>query len=324
MAALARSAGMYLFVWIFAILVQAAPLAAETLRVAVISDLNGSYGSLDYDPTVARAVDRIVAMKPDLVINTGDMVAGQKRNPHLTPDRVDAMWKAFHSIVTEPLEVAGIPMLVTPGNHDASDYSGFEEERKVFDRTWTEHSPDIELLDGERYPFRYAATLGGVLFISLDVTTVGALPAEEMDWLAQILREEGPRHKATVLFSHLPLWPFAEGRESEVIGDPALARLLSELKVDLYLSGHHHAYYPGVSGGVLYVSQACLGGGPRKLIGSDRVSAKAMTIIEIGPAGEIQDYALRGPDFEQPIDLATLPPSLGEGANKLIRRDLAQ
>lgn len=314
-----RLAGMVL-----ATLVSVLPAAAQNLRIAVISDLNGGYGSTDYDPEVARAVEVIEGLKPDLVVNTGDMVAGQKRKPHLTADEVAAMWAAFHRTVTEPLAAAGIPMLVTPGNHDASAYSGFEDERRTFDKQWTEHSPDVEILDGERYPFRYAVSHGGVLFISLDVTTVGALPAEEMDWLTQILREEQPRHKATVLFSHLPLWPFTEGRETEVIGDPALVRLLADAHVDLYLSGHHHAYYPGVADGVLFVSQACLGGGPRKLIGTDSVSAKAITIVEIGPEGGIDEYALRSPDFDQKIDLATLPPFIGAGNAKLIRRDLAE
>ena len=40
-------------------------------RVVVISDLNGSYGSVDYDPRVGRAVTAIIAMRPDLVISTG-------------------------------------------------------------------------------------------------------------------------------------------------------------------------------------------------------------------------------------------------------------
>lgn len=314
---------MRLLPLIFAALFFASPVGAQTLRIAVISDLNGGYGSTKYDSMVARALDRIVEMRPDLVISTGDMIAGQKRNPHLSSEQIEAMWHAFHQTVTVRLATADIPILVTPGNHDASGYPGFEHERKAFERTWTKLSPDVEFLDGERFPFRYAVTLGDVLFISLDVTKVGALPAEEINWLAQILREEGPRHKASVLFSHLPLWPFAEGRETEVIGDETLAQLLTDTGVDLYLSGHHHAYYPGVSRGVLYISQACLGGGPRKLIGTDLVSAKAITIIEIRANGEIAEHALTGPGFDQPIDLATLPPSIGKGSSKLIRYDLA-
>ena len=88
--------------------------AAQALRVAVISDLNGAYGSLEYPAAVDRAVARIVALKPDLVISTGDMVAGQRR-PHLARGEVERMWAAFHARVSDPLAAAGIPLAVTPG-----------------------------------------------------------------------------------------------------------------------------------------------------------------------------------------------------------------
>jgi hypothetical protein len=58
--------------------------AGEALRVAVISDLNGDYGSTDYEAEVDEAVSSICALNPDLVISTGDMVAGQRR-PHAPP-----------------------------------------------------------------------------------------------------------------------------------------------------------------------------------------------------------------------------------------------
>ena len=51
---------------------------ASALRVVVISDLNGSYGSTSYSKRIPVAIQRIIALKPDLVISTGDMVAGQR------------------------------------------------------------------------------------------------------------------------------------------------------------------------------------------------------------------------------------------------------
>lgn len=50
-----------------------------TERIVVISDINGSYGSTEYNPRVKQAVERIQDMQPDLVISAGDMVAGQKQ-----------------------------------------------------------------------------------------------------------------------------------------------------------------------------------------------------------------------------------------------------
>ena len=78
---IARLITAVLLVWLVAF--GGATSGEEPLRVAVISDLNGSYGSTAYAKEVARAVERIIDLRPDLVISTGDMVAGQRR-PHLS------------------------------------------------------------------------------------------------------------------------------------------------------------------------------------------------------------------------------------------------
>jgi 3',5'-cyclic AMP phosphodiesterase CpdA len=284
-----------------ALLLVAAPAAA--LRVVVISDLNGAYGSTDYGQTVHAAVARIIALEPDLVISTGDMVAGQRR-PHLAEGELRAMWRAFHAAVSDPLGDAGIPLLVTPGNHDASAYSGFELEREVYRDEWANRLPDVAM-EGD-WPFRYSATLGGVRFVSLDVTTVGALDTPQMTWL----EAQGQSEADTVVFSHLPLHPFSNERRTEIIGDPELGRLLQELSFDVYLSGHHHAYWPGSAHGVAYVSQACLGGGPRALIGDDTRAPRAITVLDIAADG-VGVSALTGTDFRTRIELSELPPRIG-------------
>jgi hypothetical protein len=305
-----------------ALLLAAIPAAAKPLRVAVISDLNGGYGSTDYAAAVSGAVSRIVAMRPDLVISTGDMVAGQRRNPPLAPAETDAMWAAFDRAVAAPLAAAGIPLIATPGNHDASAYPGFAAERAAYARVWTDRRPPFEMVDGSGWPFRYAVALDDVLFVSLDVTTVGALPPAEMAWLEALLAREAAR-RAVVVFSHLPIWPFAEGRETETAGGRDLAAVFARAGVDLHLTGHHHAYYPGVHEGVLYVAQACLGGGPRRLVGAAERGPKALTLIEIAEDGAITESALAGPGFATPVDPETLPPSIPAPWGVLIRRDLA-
>ena len=300
-----------------------APVAAKAeggLRIAVISDLNGSYGSTDYGSEVDGAIARIVEMGVDLVICTGDMIAGQRLQPKLKEPEIEAMWLAFHSHVTDPLRTAGIPLLVTPGNHDASAYPGFELERQLYDRTWTGHAPDVQIIDGERYPFRYAVSHGGVLLVGLDVTVSGPLPAEETDWTAQILREEAKRHQATLVFGHLPIWPITEGREADVVGDPAFEKLLVDEGADLYLSGHHHAYYPFRSGGLMQVSQACLGAGPRKYLGTGDKALKAFSLIDISPAGQVAEHSLAAPQFTTTISLASLPETLPTGRGHRLQR----
>ena len=58
----------------------AAQPAAKPTRVVVVSDLNESYGSTRYSPAVDEAVCQTIALAPDVVISTGDMVAGQRLN----------------------------------------------------------------------------------------------------------------------------------------------------------------------------------------------------------------------------------------------------
>lgn len=296
----------------------AAVAVAAPLRVAVISDMNGSYGSADYGPAVSKAIERIVALAPDIVISTGDMVAGQRR-PHLSETEIRDMWTGFHRVVTDPLTKAGIPLAVTPGNHDASAYSGFEQERRIYAKEWLQRKPALNFLAEDNYPFSYAFDLGPVRFISLDVTTVGTLDDRQMTWLQEI----SGKSASTIVFSHLPIWPFAQGREAEIIGDPALEALLIEKGIALHLSGHHHAFYPGVVNGLAVVSQACLGSGPRRLLGDEKKSALGITVVEISEAGEIMVSALVGPGFDTAFDVQTLPPAVPTPLRLIERLDLS-
>ena len=292
---------------------------AMALRVVVISDLNGSYGSTTYSNRIPPAIERIIALEPDLVIATGDMVAGQ-RKPVLREPEVRAMWAAFHRVVSDPLAQAGIPLAVTPGNHDASAYGGFEDERRIFGEQWRARRPDLRFLDGSDYPFFYAFEMDGVRFASLDATTLGPLRGDQMARLSSVMTGA----PAAVTFSHLPLWPFAREREREIIGDRTLEALYHDLGVDLHLSGHHHAFYPGWKDGVAYVSQACLGGGPRVLIGNRTRSKHGFTVLEFGRNGLRSVTGYSGLDFRTPIDPANLPAQLVSPTATLKRLDLAK
>ena len=124
------------------------------------------------------------------------------------------------------------------------------------------------------------------------------------------------------MFGHVPLWPFARGREREYIGDPELQALLEATDVDLFLSGHHHAFYPGAMGGVAFVSQSCLGAGPRRLIGTQEKSKRSFTLIEFSDDA-IRVAAFVAPQFNTLIDWNTLPTKIRSSAAELKRADLA-
>ena len=309
-----RNLALGLLLWVLATV----QTSAEGVRIAVISDLNGAYGSTDYAVDVHRAVAAIIALAPDLVLSTGDMVAGQRR-PVLTDAEVRAMWRGFHAAVTDPLAQSGIPLAVTPGNHDGSAYRGFEAERRIYAEEWRVRRPELVFADDRNYPFFYAIDIGPARIVSIDATTIGRLDTAQMRALETVFNGAGP---ARISFSHLPLWPFTTERETEIIGDPALETLLDRIGVDLYLSGHHHAYYPGQIEAFSVVSQAELGGGSRRLIGTDQLGPKSITLLDIAKDGTIRVSALKGPDFRTPIDPRTLPERLNTRERVIHRIDI--
>jgi 3',5'-cyclic AMP phosphodiesterase CpdA len=305
----------------------AVPLAAwpqaTTTRVVVVSDLNESYGSTRYAPAVDEAVRQTIALAPDLVISTGDMIAGQRLSPPLDKYEVQAMWQAFDRHVTTPLARAGLPFAVTPGNHDASNGARFALERELYRAQWLPRKPALDFVDAADYPFNYAFRVHHTLFVSLDATHVGHLSEASKRWLGQVLEQQGPKYKHRVVFSHVPLWPFAVGRERDYLGDHELEAILQRGKVGVVLSGHHHAYYPGYKDGVRFVSQGCLGAAPRALLGMSQPSSRTITVLELDASGDVRIEAYGGDAFNRPVQRATLPPKITAHGATLVRDDLA-
>lgn len=288
------------------------------LRVIVVSDLNDSYGSTTYSAPVHDAVAAIVARAPDLVLSTGDMVAGQQAGLDYP-----AMWAGFHAAVSDELAAAGLPFAVSPGNHDASGYPAYAGERELFVAQWLDRRPALDFVDDSGYPLRYSFTAGAALFVALDSTTVGALDDAQMQWLDGQLAESDRPTK--IVFGHVPLVPFAVGREDEIIGDPALEAMLEQRGVTMFISGHHHVYYPGRRGTLRHVSMACLGAGPRAWTGTETTSPRGVLELEIAGDGTITVLeALSGSAFDTPIPRADLPESLSYGPWTVTRDDLAR
>ncbi|TCO71581.1 metallophosphoesterase family protein [Rhodovulum euryhalinum] len=259
--------------------------AGHPRRIALISDLNGSYGSTGYGRPVHAAIARIVADRPDLVIVAGDMVAGQRAAPKLTGPELAAMWAGFDLAVAAPLRRAGIPMLAVAGNHDASAYPGFEAERRAFATAAASWQPGLPFVADRAWPFHFAARAGDVLVVGLDVTVPGLPAPPQMTWLRDLLAAGRGRNRAILVVGHLPLVPVAQGRERDIIGDAAFQRVLETGQAAAYLSGHHHAFAARRIGSVLHVAQGALGGGPRKRIGETARAPQSFTWLEISDSG---------------------------------------
>lgn len=296
-------------------------LSGETFAagsIAFISDLNGRYGSSSYDGRVTDAIETIIQLQPDLVISTGDMVAGQ-RHPRLDVDALNRMWRSFNNSVTDPLSMKGIPILVTPGNHDGSGFPEYALEQERFAIEWRARTPDIDILPGSEWPRRYAARMGKMLLLSFDGTRPGALPEAERLFINEMLNSYGNTASATLVYSHLPMWPLTKGREHEILNDPALLELLHRKGVDVYASGHHHAFFAGTDEeGMVHVGNGALGGNARAFSGEKKRQPYSFTVLNLAN-GTVNISSRFAPGFETEIPASGLPATI-TGPLGILRR----
>lgn len=305
--------GFYLLLFLFS-----GFLEAQT--ITFVSDLNGRYGSNAYHRRVTNAVEVIVKIQPELVICTGDMVAGQKQ-PKLDADRLDQMWRGFNQTIWEPLSRAGIPFTVTPGNHDGSAFPEFVLERERYKAQWQSRMPELEILPGSEWPRRYAARMGSILLLTFDGTRPGRLPDTERHFVERMLQAYGTTASATIVFSHLPMWPLTTGREHEIIDDAGLLSLLHDNGVDVFASGHHHAFFAGVDdAGMVHLGLGALGGNARAFSGQQQRQPFSFASINITD-NLIGITSRAAPDFLDEVPEDQMPLSITGPLGVLLRID---
>ena len=280
------------------------------------------------DSTIARIRDR---WRPDLVLAGGDMVAGQDKA--LSDGEVRAMWAAFDDHVAGPLRDARIPFGFTIGNHDGSAASGYERDRRLAAEYWNDpaHDPQLDFVDRSHFPFHYTFTSGDVFVLVWDASSA---VVQDLDWVEEALSSDAARTATMRLaVGHLPLYGVAEGRNrrGEVLENPdELRTLLEEYDVHMYVSGHHHAYYPGRRGAVQLLHAGALGGGPRRLLGTSAEPFKAVTVMDVDLGVDNVDldaretiYTTFEPSTWRVIDMETLPEAINSINGTVVRRDLA-
>lgn len=302
------------------------------LRMVVMSDLNGVYGSTDYDPEIDKTLALIPFWNPDLVLCSGDMIAGQDLT--LTPEQIQAMWAAFDDHVAAPLREAGLPYGFTIGNHDASGARGvnnnyvFQQERDFAAAYWQapEHNPGVEFVDRFEFPFYYTFRQNDVFFLSWDGSS-SQIPADKLAWVESALASDAAQSaRMRVLIGHLPLYAVAVGRNQpgEVMADADQLRAMFEkYDVHTYISGHQHAYYPGHRGDLQLLHTGIIGSGPRPLIDSDLPPWKALTVVDVDfDSAELTRYTTYDIQTMDVVEYGELPRFLTGHNGMVLRRDV--
>jgi hypothetical protein len=185
-------------------------------------------------------------------------------------------------------------------------------------------------VDSTHFPLYYSFRQGPVFVLVWDASfagTVEQLPM--MEWVREQLAGE-PARKARhrVVLGHLPLYAVAEGRNrpGEVLQEPdSLRRILERYNVHTYISGHHHAYYPGRRGALELLHTGALGQGPRPLLESSLPPRKTVTILDYYFRADSVSYTTYAFESGGGLKLVTTGelPSTIRGINGyVVRRDL--
>jgi predicted phosphodiesterase len=291
--------------------------------IAVISDLNSSYGSVHYNETISRVIQELAIIKPDIILCAGDMVAGQKRT--LTESNIIGMWKGFKETVLDPIQQLSIPFGFTLGNHDASPT--FHTDRRLANEFWNKNvaATNLDFADSSHYPFYFSYIKENIFFMSWDASSA-KVPAEVYRWMkAQLKTQTATKARLRILTGHLPLYPIVDAKnkpgEVNAAADSSLAFFI-ENGLDLYISGHQHAFYPAGKNGLSLLNAGAIGEGERKIMGHYENARKAYTIIEVPvKAPLLFTYKTYDPVIDKMIDPAALPDSV-TGFNGTVIKDI--
>lgn len=306
-----------------------APVRGD-VRIVVISDLNSQYGSTTYEKEVDQAIALIPDWQPDLVLCGGDMVAGQKTA--LSDAQIQAMWEGFDQHIAAPLRQAKIPLGFTIGNHDGSGAISqgkmrFQRDRDQAFRYWNDpqHNPGLNFVDKAGFPFNYTFSQNGIFYLVWDAST-DRIPEAQLAWVEKSLASPAAQSaKMRIAIGHLPLYAVAIGRNTagNVLSNPEQLRsLLEKYQVHTYISGHHHAYFPGKRGQLELLHTGALGGGPRKLINSPLPPTKSLTVVDINLNSESTLYTTYNMKDLSVIKTESLPRIIVGVNGWVLRRDV--
>jgi hypothetical protein len=100
-----------------------------------------------------------------------------------------------------------------------------------------------------------------------------------------------------------------------------LRQLLERHRVEAYISGHQHAYYPGRLGQLDLIQLGALGSGPRKLLGQSTAPFQTLTVLDYDwSSGRRRDSTVNMRS-KQLLNPTGLPPSLSDSRGRTqIRR----
>lgn len=293
-------------------------------RAVVLSDFNGPYGSTTYPAPLARVLARTVnEWKPDLFLSAGDVIGGQKRS--LSDANVRAMWNAFDRSVAAPLREAGIPYAFAVGNHDGSSAKSgavfsFARDRSLLAQYWNApgHAPKLDFADRSKFPFAYSFRFHDVFFAVVDASSN---VLQDRAWLeGQLSSKTAQAAAMRVVIGHLPLYGVSVPRNNPgnvLRGAEELRAMFEKYGVQVYVSGHHAAYFPGRRGTLNVLATGGIGG--HDYVGFPGTARSTVTVADFDPAARVVRLTTYDAASGAEIDPNSLPTRIN-GVNGAVER----
>jgi hypothetical protein len=250
---------------------------------AVLGD-SGRGGAPQY-----AVAERLKAMRPDLVLHTGDVVypAGEARRFD------DRYFRPYRDLI------ASIPFFLSLGNHDVATANG-QAYLDAF---------DLPSNNPERTKRYYSFDYGNARFIALDSNQAPGPGGPMFAWLAAELAR--PPKFWTFVFFHHP--PYSSGKHGSQLGVRQVwSPLFERAAVAVVFNGHDHTYertvpvrdFEPAGPGVVYVVTGG-GGGELYNVGRSAWTAHSASVhhvvrVEVrGCALDLQAVATDGAVFDR-------------------------
>jgi 3',5'-cyclic AMP phosphodiesterase CpdA len=242
-------------------------MVREAFVIAQLSDIH--CGSPYFDPELlSSAVKETIALQPDLVVIGGD----------LTTDGYAHEFRQAQTFL-EPLNDAGLNVLVIPGNHDAKNV-GYLHFFDAFGRGDVPAKGDraMRLQGGSS---NGTSSPSSVKVVAIDSSkpdlAEGEVGRERYDWIRRQFAEPVD-NRIFVLHHHLVPVP-GTGRERNTVWDAGdVLALLAASGVHVVLSGHKHVPHVWLVNDVLLVNSGTVSS--HRLRGYTRPS---YNVVEITP-----------------------------------------
>jgi 3',5'-cyclic-AMP phosphodiesterase len=209
---------------------RAGALAALPLRIAQISDIHCGHGTFDAD-WMQSLVERLNAMRPDVVLVVGDLTAKGYEWEY----EEAARW----------LQGIEAPQVVIPGNHDYRNV-GYIHYKHYFGEPFSRVRVAFEPVRAERL-VATGVTVVGVDSAEPDINE-GNVGMENYQWIREQF-DEPDDVKVFAIHHHLVPIP-GTGRERNIITDAGdLLAELTRQDLDVIVAGHKHVpFFWGLNG----------------------------------------------------------------------------